>query len=131
MVCSSTQPKHAAQNRRVDECGFFGWGTSWQSWPLAMLSPHLLHGVARPQVCLRGRPRDEPISDGVFPLAILRPLELSNEVVEDAWECFCRRDELLEGPLGPLATIADLLRDGLVHHHEGGDGVVERSDLRL
>ena len=40
-------------------------------------------------------------------------------------------DEFIEGPLGSLATVADLLRDGLVDHHVGRDGVVDRTDLRL
>ena len=43
-----------------------------------------LHGVNRPQVFLLGRPREEPINDGVFPLTILRPLDLSDEVVVGA-----------------------------------------------
>lgn len=61
-----------------------------------MPPPHRLHGVLRPQVCLVGRPKDEPINDGVFPLATLRSLQLSDQVVKDARERVRRRDELLE-----------------------------------
>ena len=63
--------------------------------PLAMPSAHRLHGVSRPQVFLLGRPRAEPINDGILPLAILRTLDLPNEVVEDAGKSFRRGDELL------------------------------------
>ena len=60
-----------------------------------MLSLHRLHGVSRPQAFLLGRPRTDPINDGIFPLGILRALNLPNEVVEDAGESFLRGDELL------------------------------------
>ncbi len=47
-----------------------------------MSSRHRLHGVLLPQVVLEGRPRDEPINEGVFPLATLSFLDLSIKVVE-------------------------------------------------
>ena len=96
-----------------------------------MSLPHRLHGVSRPQVFLLGRPRDAPINDGIFPLTILGLLELSNEFVEDAGKSFCCCFKFLDGPLGSLAALADLLCDGLVYHHEGGDVVAGRADLRL
>ena len=53
-----------------------------------MSSLHRLHGVFRPQAFLLGRPRADPINEGVFPLAILGLLDLPNEVVEDVGESF-------------------------------------------
>ena len=43
---------------------------------------HRLHGVFRPHTSWLGRPRAEPIKDGVFPLAILCLLDFPDQGVE-------------------------------------------------
>ena len=94
-----------------------------------MSSRHRLQGVFLPQVVLEGRPRDEPISEGVFPLAILNFLDLPIEAVEYVRESLYRSVEFFQGPLVSLATVADHLLDFPVHHRQGGDEVGSCSNL--
>ena len=89
-----------------------------------ILSWHRLQGVFLPQVFLEGCPRDEPINEGVFPLAILGFLDLSNEIVEYVWESPLRGVEFFHRPLVSLAAVTKHLRDVPVHHYQGGDKVV-------
>jgi hypothetical protein len=83
LVCSSTSSKHVRQNRRLEAYGLEGCGTSKHSSPFAMSWWHRLHGDFFLQVFFSGRPKDEPINDGVLPRGILDLLYLADEAVQD------------------------------------------------
>ena len=55
-----------------------------------MLPLHRLQAQARPAVADTGRPKDEPMRDGVLPLGMLELLHFAYESIENFWE-LCHR----------------------------------------
>ena len=78
-----------------------------------------------------GRPREEPIRDGVLPFGILELLYLANEAVEDLRQERYGSGELFGRPTLPFPTLCHALCDALVDHLECRDEVVLPTDAWL